>query len=406
MSTALDTSALRLSPSAPASHKWREEAGRVAAKLADTAVARDRRGGHAGPEREIIRNSGLLTLSIPAEYGGQAQPWSVIFDTIRILAREDSALAHLYGFHHLQVGSVLLYGSDDQKERLLRTTAANALFWGNTLNPRDRRTVATARDGGQGYVFHGEKGFCSGALGSDFITASAWHRQSESLVVAALPTQREGITVHEDWDAIGQRQTDSGSVTFNLVQVNSEDVLLPPGKPWTPSAQFRSCLAQLVLVNLYTGIAEGAFQQARRYTLEKARPWLASDAETSADDLYIQRHYGQLWVQLRAAQTLADIAARTVDDTFAKAPRITAEERGDAAVAIAEAKVAAHHAALDISTRLFDLAGASAARRDLGFDRFWRNARTHTLHDPLDYKLRDLGRWSLHRRYPEPTSYS
>ena len=47
-----------------------------------------------------------------------------------------------------------------------------------------------------------------------------------------------------------------------------------------------------------------------------------------------------------------------------------------------------------------------ATKRDYGFDRFWRNARTHTLHDPLDYKLRDLGRWVLRGEYPLPTSYS
>jgi alkylation response protein AidB-like acyl-CoA dehydrogenase len=109
---------------------------------------------------------------------------------------------------------------------------------------------------------------------------------------------------------------------------------------------------------------------------------------------------------LRSAQVLADVAGDLVDRYFPKGPAITARDRGETAIAIADAKVAAHHAALDISSRLFDIAGARATSRRFGYDRFWRNARTHTLHDPIDYKLRDLGRWELFGDYPTPTSYS
>jgi len=399
-------------PSALPNHKaplspaeWLEIANTLAEQLASTAIARDQTGGHAHEQRELIRESGLLSLSIPIEFGGAGQPWSLIYQVVRRLARADSALAHIFAFHHLQVSSVMLYGKPEQIHHYLRTTAQQRLFWGNTLNPLDKRTLATEHPEG-GYVFHGDKGFCSGARGSDYITASAWHVPSQSLVVAVLPTRREGIEVHHDWDAIGQRQTDSGTVSFNKVRVQPNEILLEPGTPWTAAAHFRSCLAQLVLVNLYVGIAEGAFEEMRRYTLERATPWFASGVETSAQDPYIQHRYGELWVKLRAAQTLADLAGELAGDHFAKGVEITTNDRGQSAIAIAEAKVAAHQAALEIGNRLFDIAGAKATRREFGFDRFWRNARTHTLHDPLDYKLRDLGRWALLQQYPVATSYS
>ena len=120
----------------------------------------------------------------------------------------------------------------------------------------------------------------------------------------------------------------------------------------------------------------------------------------------MQHHYGELWVKLRAAEVLTDLAVKIASTYFLRKPEITLDERGETAIAIAEAKVAAHHAVLEITTRLFDITGAGATKRDYGFDRFWRNARTHTLHDPLDYKLRDLGRWVLRGEYPLPTSYS
>ena len=66
----------------------------------------------------------------------------------------------------------------------------------------------------------------------------------------------------------------------------------------------------------------------------------------------------------------------------------------------------AHRAALSVGEGVFDVCGARSARAAQGLDRFWRNARTHTLHDPIDYKLRDIGRYALEGRLPEPTLYS
>ena len=86
-------------------------AAELAGRLAETANARDLAGGHAAQEREWIRDSGLLTLSIPAEYGGQGADWPTLYHVIRILARADSALAHVFGFHHLQLAGIQLYGT-------------------------------------------------------------------------------------------------------------------------------------------------------------------------------------------------------------------------------------------------------------------------------------------------------
>ena len=75
-------------------------------------------------------------------------------------------------------------------------------------------------------------------------------------------------------------------------------------------------------------------------------------------------------------------------------------------IAISEAKVLAHRAAMDVSTQVFELTGARSTSQKLGLDRFWRNARVHTLHDPVDYKLRDIGRHALDGKLPDPSSYS
>src|SRR5471030_2526771 len=149
----------------------------LAQRLASSANARDQAGGHAAQEREWIRDSGLLTLSIPMEFGGQGAAWPVVYQVIRILARADSALAHVYGFHHLQLAGLTLYGSAEQQRRLLTATVRERLFWGNALNPLDKRTVATAVEGG--FVLDGLKSFSSGSVGADWLTLSAWDHSVE-----------------------------------------------------------------------------------------------------------------------------------------------------------------------------------------------------------------------------------
>ncbi|MFL6657106.1 MAG: acyl-CoA dehydrogenase family protein [Massilia sp.] len=376
----------------------------LAERLAKSAVQRDQAGGHAAVEREWIRESGLLTLSIPVEFGGQGAPWTVVYQVIRILARADSALAHVFGFHHLQLAGLQLYGSAQQQRRLFEATVNERLFWGNALNPLDKRV--TAKVSADGYTLDGIKSFCSGSVGSDWLTVSAWDATAGAALIGVLPTGTEGVRVQANWDAFGQRQTDSGNVHFSRVALPADLVLQSPGQVPTAQATLRSQVAQLIMANLYLGIAQGAFETARRYTGDQAHAWFASGVKEAADDPFIQHRYGELWLLLRPAEVLADVAAQALQNAYDKGPLLTARERGEVAVAVAEAKVLSHRAGIDISSQMFELTGARATATELGYDRFWRNVRVHTLHDPVDYKLRDLGRYVLDGSIPEPTAYS
>lgn len=381
-----------------------EVADALAARLATTAVERDQRGGHAAQERQWIKDSGLLTLTIPREFGGQGANWTTLFQVVRRLAQVDSALAHVFAFHHLQLASIALYGNAEQQARFLRATVEQGLFWGNALNPLDKRVVATENAGG--YELNGLKSFSSGSVGSDWMTFTAWHAPSESALIALLPSDASGIEIRADWDAFGQKQTDSGTVVFAGVQLPHEFILQAPGKKPGVRASVRAQIAQLILANLYLGIGQGAFAVAKQYTREFSRPWFDSGVRDAVDDPYIQHRYGELWLMLRPAEMLVNHAAQCLDQTLALGEAIQANDRGALAIAVAEAKCLAHKAGLEVSSQMFELAGARATSGKFGLDRFWRNIRVHTLHDPIDYKLRDVGRYALCDTYPEATPYS
>jgi len=373
-------------------------------RIGSTAVERDARGGHAAEEKALLREAGLLLWSIPREHGGLGRPWAEIYALVRRVAAVDSSLAHVLAFHHLQVATVLIYGNHEQQRRLLGHTAEHQCWWGNGMNPLDRRLLA--RRSAAGLTLDGCKSFCSGTVGSHFMTLSAVLDGAPQPLLAVVSTEHPGVRILDDWDPIGQRQTDSNSVAFEQVPLEERNVLRAPEVPPTPFHTLRNCFAQLVLVNLYLGIAEGAFAEARRFARTQARPWLASAAQHATDDPFTQNRFGEMHVRIAAARVLAERAAVLVERAFARGSALTAGERAEVAVAVAEAKVLAHRAGLYASQELFEVVGARGTRAALGFDRFWRNVRTHTLHDPIDYKLNMLGRWALKDEAPDPLNYS
>ncbi|CRM11703.1 Putative acyl-CoA dehydrogenase YdbM [Pseudomonas sp. 22 E 5] len=377
----------------------------LAAEFALSAVERDERGGTPKAERDALRHSGLLALSIPTQYGGLGARWSETLGIVRELAKVDSSIAHVFGFHHLMLATVRLFSRPDQWQPWFEQTARKNWFWGNALNPLDTRTVV--KDFGGWREFSGKKSFCSGASDSEMLIASAVDENAGGkLLIAAIPSGRSGITLHNDWNNIGQRQTDSGSASFERVRVEESELLLDPGPLSTPFACLRPLIAQLTFTHMFLGIAEGAFDEARNYTLTETRAWHKSSAEDVRQDPYVLHHYGEFWVALEGVRLLVERAAGLLDQAWAKGPTLSEHERGQLAIAIATAKVAATRQGLDLCSRLFEVTGARSTHASLRLDRHWRNLRTQTLHDPVDYKLHELGDWALNQALPTPTFYS
>ncbi len=379
-------------------------AHRLAETFAQGAGARDRRGGTPKRERDAMRESGLLSLSIPRELGGLGASWPTVFEAVRVVSEADASLGQLFGFHHVICATCRLFGAPEQWRALLSATSREGWFWGNTLNPLDRRLALRHTAGG--LRLRGTKSFTTGAMDSEMLLVSAIDEETERLVVAAVPTQRPGIEVYDDWDNIGQRLTDSGSTVFHDVSLDESEILGPPGPLGSTFATLRSCIAQLTFVNVYLGIAHGALGGAKPYTRSRTRAWPGSGVEHAGEDPYVLEHFGNMWTELIAASATADRAAQLLQRAWSLEDDLTPEQRGEVALMIAAAKVVSSRAVLDISARIFEATGAGATTTHWHLDRFWRNARTLTLHDRLDYKVRELGDWALNDRIPSPSFYS
>lgn len=378
-------------------------AAALAREFAQTAVERDANGGTPKYERDKLRESGLLKLIVPKEYGGLGEAWSYTLKIVRDFAKVDSSIAHLFSYHHLGVVAPHAFGNAEQKERYYTQTTQNNWFWCNGFNPLDRRVILTPQ--GDKFRLNGTKSFCSGSVDSDLIPVSAVQDGVSGFRIVIVPTQREGVIVNDDWDNMGQRQTDSGSITFQNVLVEEDEILSPSPEAVTFKT-IRSCLTQITFANIYLGIAQGALEAAKDYTKTQTRPWLTSGVNSASQDPYILHHYGEMWVNLHSATVLTDKAGEVLDAAWEKQQQLTAEERGECAIAIATAKVAATKVGLDITSRIFEVMGTRSTASKYGFDRYWRNLRTFTLHDPVDYKIRTLGNWALNEQLPDPDFYA
>ena len=379
----------------------------IAKQLADqfalTASERDKAGGNPKAERDLIRQSGLLGLSIPQQYGGQGADWKTIFQTIQTIAQVDSSVAHVYGFHHLLIATVQLFSQPTQYGQWFEQTAKENLFWGNTLNPLDKRTTAQQISEHE-FIFQGDKSFCSGSIDSDILLCSGYN-EAGKLLIGVIPTFREGVSFLGDWNNMGQRQTDSGTSHFEQVKIHKDELLLNPGPLSTPYSSLRPLIAQLIFVHLFLGVAEGAFEVAKE-TVQSQKAWSKSLAENAVNDPFTQKHFAEFYVQLEGVRLLANKAVETLQKAWEIGGNLTAEQRGEVSIAIATAKIAATNTSLFVTQNIFQVMGARATTAKLNLDRFWRNVRTQTLHDPIDYKYQEVGEWVLTGKVPDPSFYS
>jgi alkylation response protein AidB-like acyl-CoA dehydrogenase len=396
-----------------------QAARELAEEFSSTAAERDERGGTAWHERSRIRKSELLKLIVPRPLGGLGHGWPTSLKVVRIIASADGSLGHVLGFHYLVSVVPHLIGSEQQRDFYYQQTAEQNWFWGNAFNPPHVSSldpnqitgwkVVITREG-EDYRIKGTNFYCSGATGSDLLVISALKpgidRLAAGFVVGAIPTNREGVIINNDWNNFGQRQTDSGSVTFQNVRVQKGELFLDPGPFSRAFATLRTCIAQLTITNVYLGLAEGAFATAKHFVPNRGQAWLNSGLQDPTEDPYILRHFGEFWIELEGARLLANRAAGSLQNAWNEGEALTAEQRGSVAVDIATAKVAAIRCGLRITSEMFEVMGARGTKTKDRFDRFWRNLRTHSLHDPVDYKIRDLGRWALNNKAPKPGFYT
>jgi len=380
-----------------------DEALRVARRsavwLAEGSARRDAERTLPFVELDELSASGLLAITVPAAYGGADLPTETVTEVFRLLASGDPSVAQIPHSHFVYVNALRHQGTPAQQEHLFGEVMRGKRF-GNaqseigTKHVRDYRTTLTPTGDGT-WRLDGEKGYSTGALLADWIPVLAHLDVDGPLHVAWVERTAPGVTVIDDWDGLGQRTTASGTVRLESVEVDSEQIT--PFHLTFTGPQTYGAFAQVLHAALDAGIARAALTEAAGFVTTKSRPYPDAGVDRHADDPLVVQAFGEMEVAVRGAEALVAEAGRAIDRADAQ---LTAQTAAEASLAVAAARASTTQVSVEVASRLFEVAGTRSALAALNLDRHWRNARTHTLHDPAAWKIQHLGRFALEGTLP------
>jgi alkylation response protein AidB-like acyl-CoA dehydrogenase len=390
----------------------------LATEFAKTYPLRDRRNEFPAEEMATLKASGLLALPVPTEYGGLGAACPDIVRTVMTLATGNPSVAQMFAVHCI-LGTVFVrdFATETQKQRLFADIVKKNVFLGNASAERQAKhlyafeTTFMPTPANDGVRINGRKFFSTGARASEMLLIIGM--LNNNIAAAFVPHDADGLIIRHDWDSMGQRGTASGTTDLHDVFAPWEMVIprfveVGYDKGGVDPNSFFGPIFQTCLASIFVGAAKGALHQAIQYVKTKTRPlpWPGSGVTTAVEDHYILQEVGKMSAHLLAAERLIDAAAEGVDRTLGMRGKLEREElmrrRAEASVTVSHAKVVATEVALRVCQDIFQVCGARSAMAEEDLDRFWRDVRTLTLHDPVAYQARAIGEYLLQGKLPVP----
>ena len=364
----------------------------LAAAYLPGAAERDRDRRLPFAEVEQYSASGLGGITVPKAYGGPDLSAATLSEVTAIISAADPSLGQLPQNHHGFL-RLLRYEPDTAKAAHLFDLALKGVRFGNALaetgGKTTREVTARMRRTAGGWLLNGTKNYATAAMFAHFIPVQAL--DDEGLARRAVAERHApGLTVIDDWSSFGQRTTASGTVTLQDVFVPDSHVIAAFQASVKPTLY--GPVSQIIQAAIDLGIARGIITDTIDFVRTRSRPWIDSGQDRAADDVYTIAAVGDLQVRLHAADALLQRAGRIID---VATENETADAVAGASIAVAEAKVLTTEVAILAANKLFELAGTRSTLAEHGLDRHWRNARVHTLHDPVRWKFHIIGNHAL-----------
>ena len=369
----------------------------LAAHFKRDSVLRDRERRLPFDELELFSHTGLWGITVPKAYGGAGVSNVTLAQVVALISAADSSLGQIPQNHFYALEVLRVNGSESQKQRLYAEVLAgqrfgNALAELGTKTANDRTTHLAKAE--HGYRINGRKFYATGALYAQRIPTSVVDDNGVHHL-AFVRSDSEGLKVIDDWSGFGQRTTGSGSVVFDNVFVATDDVIPFQSAFERPTPV--GPLAQILHAAIDTGIARAAYEDALHFVRTKTRPWIDATSDIASEDPLTLNTFGRLSARLHAAEALLDRSGEFLDTAQANTNASTVAA---ASIAVAEARAISTEVSLAAGSTLFELAGSQATLAEHGLDRHWRNARVHTLHDPVRWKYHAVGNYYLNSENP------
>lgn len=377
-------------------------ANQLAAEFAKESALRDREGYLPIDEIERFSQSGLWAITVPKAYGGPGLNFVTVTEVLKIISAVDPCLGQMPHNHLVFIEHLKSDGTEEQK-RYFFGEILKGIRFGNAMSELSKRPIPDMQTRLSpvpgGYLINGTKFYSTCALLSHVVVIVA-KGDDGSNYFAFTDRCAEGLTIVNDWSSFGQRTTASGTVIAKDVFVAADRIVpssFAKGVP-TPHGSANQILTAVVDL----GIAKGTLEETVAFVRSHSRAWHDSGKGTASEDPFTIAAVGDIAIRLHAAEVMMERAARLLDVAFSEA---STESIAASSIATAEAKVLSSEIAISATNKLFELAGTRSTLATHNLDRHWRNARTHTLHDPVRWKYFHIGNYVLNNVNPPSSGF-
>lgn len=364
-------------------------------------LAKDAAQNNQVPQRQadILSRYGLTAIYVPREFGGLGASVATVVEVVRIISAADGGVGQILQIHNVMIRGVFSRIDDDFRKQLINDILAGKRF-GNALAEGKGKgkggLTRVERNAAGKLILNGRKVFATGCLLAEWISVSA--SSDEGPVGVLLNRNTPGVIIEDDWHAFGQQHSVSGSIRFEQVEI---DERFAPKAGAIGGLPGRTGLTwpQILHAAIDTGIARGALEAASDYLRNNTRVWVDADVERAAQEHHIIKRIGEYAVAVRSAESVLAYAARLFDQ-HKQAPDDEALQN-ELILAVATARAQSDEASLFIGRDLFSLTGANSTLAKWNLHRYWADARVHTTHDPIRWRIYHVGNYYLNGVPPD-----
>ena len=343
----------------------------IGPRFAEGAAERDAKDAFVADHYGVLKEHRVFSALVPAELGGGDARHSEMCAFLRDLAHYCPSTALALSMHqHLVAAAVFNHRNGKPARKLLERVAAEELVLISTGANDWMESSGLAERVEGGFCVSARKPFGSGSpKGGVLVTSAPFQDPKEGWQVLhfAVPFSASGVSLADDWHALGMRASGSQTILLDKVFVPDEAIALrrPRGR-YHPAWNVILTVALPLIMAVYRGVAEAAAAIAHEEAMKRR------------SDPSVPYLLGELANHLATAQLAADDMVRLAND-------LDAEMSLEMANAMLVRKTIAAEAVLATVEKSLEAAGGAGFYRKAGLERFLRDAHGAQFH-PLAAK--------------------
>jgi acyl-CoA dehydrogenase len=321
---------------------------------------------------EILRECGVMGLTIPEEWGGAGMDYTCYSIAVEEISKICASTGTIFSAH-LSLCTVPIehFGNDEQKEKFLRPLATGVKLGAFALsepgNGSDAAGMHThAVEDGDFYVLNGSKAWISnGAVADTYLVLAQTNYELKHKGVTAFIIEKgaEGMSFGKPEDKLGIRASSTTQIHFDNCKVPKSQILGKIGDGFK-IAMMTLDVGRIGMASQAIGIAKAAFEDSIKYAQQRE-----AFGQKISEFQAIQFKLADMMVDIEAARLLTYQAISKHD----RGEKFTRES--------ASAKLFASETAMKHTVEAVQIHGGYGYTTEYNVERYMRDAKITEIYE-------------------------